>query len=527
MTGRRYAKRIFALIIIGVLTLSLVACGNNNQSGDANANQIVYYATNSEPILDWDPSVEFSNGIIVMHNIYETLLRYLPETDSFEYVLATGYEQSADGMSWTFDIRQDVKFHDGTDLDAEAVKFSLERTIEIGEGAAFIWDAVDNFEVLDTYKLRMNLVYESPMDIIAASAYSAFIMSPTAVQNNPDDWLSQGNVAGTGPYTVRSSIHGEEVVLERFDDYWRGWDGNHTEIALIRKVPEAASRRQLLESGEAAFILFVTPEDHAALRQRDDIVVEEYNSFQNLILFYNNQKEPLNNPLVRQALSYAFPYSDVIDFIMSGEAEQSRGVIPRGLWGHGDDILQYNYDLDKARELLAEAGYPDGGFTLTATFTSGDEAQRRSLEVFQSELDKLGITLEMRGMPWDSQWDAARVEPTQAQDIFVMYWWIDIASPISWLFNLFYSEDDTLFNLSYYSNPSVDDLIDEGGILSGTDRAAAAEVFVEAQKIIMEDAAIIPMYDQIYVRLFRDNFKGYKDNAAYPNVLFFYDVYLD
>ncbi|MCL2699355.1 MAG: ABC transporter substrate-binding protein [Defluviitaleaceae bacterium] len=520
-------KRAFALVIAGLLALSFAACGGGQPVGPAGAPRIVYYATNSEPILDWDPSVEFSNGIIVMHNIYETLLKYLPETDSFEYVLATGYEQSADGMSWTFDIRQGVKFHDGTYLDAEAVKFSFDRTIEMDQGAAFIFDAVDYIEVIDTHRVRINLVYEAPMDLIVAAGYAAFIMSPTAVRNNPPDWLSQGNVAGTGPYIVRSHIHGEEVVLERFEDYWRGWDGNHTEIALIRKIPETASRRQLLESGEASFITFVTPEDHAALRQREGITVEEYNSFQNLIFFFNNQKEPLNNPLVRQALSYAFPYSDVIDHVMQGEATQSRGIIPKGLWGHGSDILQYNYDLERAGALLAEAGYPDGGFTLSATFTAGDEAQRRSLELFQSELDKLGITLDIRGMPWDSQWDAARVDPTQAQDIFVMYWWIDFASPISWLFNLFYSEDDTLFNLSYYSDPEVDDLIDEGSRLSGFDRAAAARVFIEAQQIIMQDAAVIPVYDQIYARPFRDNLRGYRDNPAYPSVVFFYDVYLD
>jgi peptide/nickel transport system substrate-binding protein len=527
MFRNKILRRILVLTVAGVLILSLAACGGNGgQDGSSQAGQIVYYATSMEPIIDWDPSVEFSNGIIVLHNIYETLLRYLPDTDSFEYVLATGYERSADGMSWVFNIRQGVKFHDGTDLNAEAVKFSFERTVDIGAGAAYIWDPVEEFEVVDEYTLRMNLAYEAPMDIIVSSGYAAFIMSPTAVTNNHADWLSEGNYAGTGPFTIRSSVYGEEVVLQRFDDYWQGWDGNHTEIALIRKVPEAASRRMLLESGEAHFITYVTPEDHAALRQTDGITVREYNSFQNLFLFFNNQKEPLNDPMVRQALSYAFPYDVVIDHIMAGEAVQSRGVVPKGLWGHGNDVYQYSYDLEKAKQLLADAGYPDG-FTLSATYTAGDEAQRRSLEVFQSELDKLGITLDIRGMPWDSQWDAARVEPSMAQDIFVMYWWIDIASPISWLWSLFFTEDETLFNLSYYSNPDVDDLIDEGAILSGTDRAAAAKVFIEAQKIIMEDAAVIPIYDQIYVRPFRDNFRGYSDNPAYPSVVFFYDVYVD
>ncbi|MCL2056060.1 MAG: ABC transporter substrate-binding protein [Oscillospiraceae bacterium] len=523
---RKTTKRIFILALAALLVISLAACGNR-QSGAADARKIVYYAYNSEPILDWDPSVEFSNGIIVMHNIYETLLRYLPDEDAFEYVLATGYTQSADGLVWEFDIREGVKFHDGTVMNAEAVKFSFDRTIDMDEGAAFIWDSVEDIEVVGEYKLRITLDYAAPLDLVVASGYAAFVMSPTAVTSNDDDWLSSGNVAGTGPYTVRSSIHGEEVVLEAFKDYWGGWDGNRTELAIIRKVPETASRRQLIESGEATFILQVTPEDHAALRGADGITVREETSYQNLLLFFNNQKAPLDDPEVRRALSYAFPYSDVINHIMAGEATQGRGIIPHGLWGHGSDIYQYQYDLDKAKEMLAAAGHPDGGFTLTATYTAGDEPQRRSLELFASELAKLGVTLEIRGMPWDSQWEAAKTSPDRAQDIFVMYWWPDYASPFSWLLNLFYTEDDTLFNMSYFSDPRVDDLIDEGNVLSGVDRNAGAAAFIEAQKIIMDAAAVIPMYDQHYVRIYRDNFKGYKDNPSYPSVVFFYETYIE
>jgi len=531
MVGFKSANRVFTLVIAGLIILSCAACGGGNKAaggGQAgSAGKIVYYATNSEPILDWDPSVEFSNGIIVMHNIYETLLRYLPEEDGFEYVLATGYEKSADGLSWTFDIRQGVKFHDNTELDAEAVKFSFDRTKEKGEGAAFIWDSVDSIEVLEKYKLRINLSYEAPIDLIVSSGYAAFVMSPTAVKSNADDWLSQGNVAGTGPYTLKSFVPGEEVVLEAFKGYWRGWEGNHTQTAYIKKVPETASRRQLIESGEATFIMQLTPEDHNALRQKPGIVVDQISSYQNLILFFNNQKAPLNDKKVRQALSYAFPYSDVINHIMSGEAEQSRGIVPKGLWGHGENVLQYQYDLEKAKTLLAEAGYPDGGFTLTATYMAGEEPERRSLEIFQSELDKIGVKLDIRGMPWDSQWEAAKVQPENAQDIFVMYWWPDYASPYSWLINLFHTEEDTLFNMCYYSNPTVDDLIDEGSVVSGLDREAAAKIFIEAQQIVMEDAAVIPIYDQSYVRVYRDNFKGYKDNPVYPNVVFFYDTFLE
>ena len=519
-------RRILMVLIVGLLLL-MTACGNGTGAPGGDAPRIVFYATGSEPILDWDPSVEFSNGIIVLHNLYETLLRYIPNEDRFEYILATSYEYSDDGLTWIFDIRQGVRFHDGTYLDAEAVRFSFQRTMDIGLGAAFIWDPVESMEVLETYRLQINLSYPAPLDLIVASGYAAFIMSPTAVMANDDDWLSQGNVAGTGPFIVLDFIHGEEVLMGRFEDYWGGWEGNHTEVAFIRRISETASRRQLIESGEASFIFQTTPEDHAALRETDGVTVTQSASFQNLILFFNNEKPPLDNVLVRRALSYAFPYSDVIDFVMMGEAEQSRGIIPRGLWGHGENILQYSHNMDRARELLAEAGYPDGGFSLVATYTAGNESQRRSLELFMSELATLGITLEIRGMPWTSQWELSRGNPQDAQDIFVMYWWPDYASPFSWMFNLFHSEEDPMFNLSYFSDPLVDDLIIEANIISGVDRNAGAAMFIEAQEIIMEAAAVIPVFDMHYIRIFRDNLRGYVDNPAYPNVLFFYEVYLE
>ena len=246
-----------------------------------------------------------------------------------------------------------------------------------------------------------------------------------------------------------------------------------------------------------------------------------------MILFFNNKKAPLDNALVRQALSYAFPYDDVIKYVVGGEGAQGRGIIPDGLWGHGDDIIQYSYDLGKAKELLARAGFSSGGLKLLATYMSGDEGERRSMELYKSELDKIGVDLEIRAMPWDSQWEAAKVNPAEAQDMFVMYWWPDFASPYSWLINLFHSEDETMFNLAYYNSPAYDTLIDDGNIASGIDRDEGERMFIEAQKILMNDAAVIPMYDVNYVRIYRNNFKGYRDNPAYPNVVFFYNTWLE
>lgn len=487
--------------------------------------QIAFYAFNSEPVLDWDPSVEFSNGIVVMNNVYETLLKYDPLEKKIEPVLATEYTKSSDGLTWTFKIRKGVKFHDGTDLNAEAVKFSIDRTKKLGKGAAYIWDSIKEIKTPDKYTVEFNLTYPAPIDLIASSGYAAFIMSPAAVKANPDNWLSSGNEAGTGPYKLQSTKAGEEVVLTAFDQYWKGWEGKHFDKVVIKKVAETASRRQMVEKGEADVTIELPYEDVEALKSNQSVEIMEAPSFQNLLFFINTQKAPLDNKAMRQALSYAFPYDDVVKYAMGDYAKQAKGAIPFGLWGHGEDLVQYKYDIGKAKELLSQAGYT-GGLKLLLTYMSGDEAEKKASELYKAELNKLGIELEIRTMPWESQWELSKnPDPDKRQDLMAMYWWPDYASPYSWLFNLFHTEKDVMYNVGYWKNEAFDKMIDEANQKSGTDRDQAEKMFVDAQKVLVEEAPSIFAYDKEFVWTLNKSFKGFKNNPIYPNVVFFYDTY--
>lgn len=527
-----YSKRsriVMTVILVMLVTLAASGCGGRdvgqNDAGEGQP-KIAFYAFNSEPILDWDPSVEYSNGIVVLNNVYETLLRYEPLSKEVIPVLATEYTKSDDGLTWTFKIREGVKFHNGDDLTAEDVKASIDRTIALGQGAAFVWDPVEEIVIKDDYTVDFKLKYPAPLDLIASSGYAAFIMSSEAIESNPEDWFSQGNVAGTGPYTLQSFKMGDEVVLTKFEDYWKGWEGEHFDKVVIKKIPETASRRQLVEKGEADVTMELPYEDIEALKGNPAVNVMEVPSFQNLMVFFNTEKAPLDNKLVRQALSYAFPYGDVVEYAMGGYAVQGKGPIPVGHWGHGDDLFQYQHDLDKARELLARAGYPDGGLELLLTYMAGDEAEKKAAELFKAELAKIGINLEIRSMPWESQWELSRnPDPQKRQDLLIMYWWPDYASPYSWLYSLYHSEEEILFNLSYWSNAEFDRLIDQGNEMSGIDIEEAENLYIRAQEILVEEAPTIFAYDKKYVWVTNSSFKGFKSNPIYPNVVFFYDTY--
>ncbi len=519
-------KKTYYLIAVFLVGALLAACAPGAAEPAATPNFAVY-ALNSEPLTNWDPAIEFSNGIHVHNNMYEQLVRYDSATETIVPLLAESYSFSDDGLTWTFKIREGVKFQNGDDLTAEDVKYSIDRTMELEAGASYIWFAVEEVNVVDPLTVEFKLAYNTPLDLVASTGYAAFIYSSQCVDED-NTWIEEAKGCGTGPYMLSSSKWGDEVILEKFEDYWGGWHENSFDTVVFKKVAEPATRRQMIETGEATITVELPYSDINVLKENDDVIVTVDPSLQNLIGMFNTQKAPLDNVLVRQALAYAFPYDDVIDAAIGGYGRQSYGVVPFGLWGWSDELPQYYTDLDKAQELLSEAGYPDGGLNLLLTYTAGNEAEKSSAELYKANLAKLNIDLEIRSMPWDSQWELAKgSDPDSRQDIFMMYWWPDLPSPYSFLFSTFHSEDEPFFNLAYYYNPEFDDLIDTANELTATDFDTAEEMFVDSQRMLLEDAASLFIYDRQDVWVTVKDLQGFKFNPAYPTVVFFHDLYME
>lgn len=536
-----------SVFIILILSLMLAACGPTaateqpaaeveseaeaeveaEEPEEESVPQFAVYAQHSEIMTNFDPAIEFSNGIMVHNLVYEQLLRYDPETEGTIPMLAETYSVSDDGLTWTFNLREGVKFQNGDDMTADDVKAAFDRTIEMGAGAAYIWFAIDSITVVDDYTLEFNLLFPNPIDLVMTSGYAAFVYSMDCVDEE-NNWKDDMAGCGTGPYQYKSADWGDEVILDKFDGYWGGWPEKHFSTVIIKKVSEPATRRQMVESGEATITSYLPYTDFDALKDNDAVSTYAEPSFQNLMAMLNNQVPPLDEPKVRQALAYAFPYQKVIDAALGGYAKQSYSVVPAGMWGWSDDLPQYQYDLEKAEALLAEAGYEDGGFSLLLTYLAGDEAEKNAAELYKSELAKLGIELELRSMPWDSQWEMAKASnPEDRQDIFLFYWWPDIPSPYSFLYSTFHTEEDVLFNLAYYYNEDFDALIDSANELTATDFEKAESMFIESQKMLLDDAASIFIYDQQDLWVTTNNLKGFDYNPAYPQTIFFHGMYLD
>ncbi len=531
-------KRTKWLWFITVLSLFVVlaACSKNTATNDGDSSNskesdgapkggVAVFGAHDEIMTFWDPSDSYSNEIVAMNNMYETLLRYDANSETFKNVLAEGYEVSEDGLTWTFTLKQGVKFHTGNEMTAEAAKAAIERTIERGKGAAFIWDPVKEIHAKDTYTLEFALSYPAALDTIVSSGYASFIFDAKAAEENGgEQWFNEGNSAGTGPYMPEKWERGSQLILTFNNEYWGEWKPNQYQKVVFKSIPEANTRLQMVKGGELHFVQQLPIELVKSLSGDNTVSIQETESFQQLTSLFNTEKEPLNNPKVRQAISYAIPYESIVKDILGNAATQSYGSIPKGLWGHSDDLMQYEYNIEKAKELLKEAGV-DGG-KLTLTYLSADEDERQIAELMKIEFAKIGFDLELKGMLWEAQWDLAKSpNPKDRQDILFMYWWPDYADPYSFMKNLYGSEDEIVFNLAYFKNESYDKLVDEAQKIAGVDREKAIDLYKQAQEILVEEAPGLSLYDKKYVRIINNSLGGYVDNPAYPNVVFFYDTF--
>jgi len=541
-------KRLPFLLLVGLLSLALVQCKGGAPppptvpeptepaapppteppaTEEAQPEPRILRVAATASVTTWDPSASFSTEALYMANIYEPLIWVNPagSEETFSPGLAERWEVSDDGLVWTFYLREGVTFHDGEPLTAEAVKLSIERTINMGTGAAFIWAPVESIEAIDDLTVQFTLSSPAPLDRIVSSTYAAWIMSPAAAAED-SEWFEAGREAGTGPYMLESYTPDQEVVLTRFDDYWGGWDDQQFDKVVISIVPEQVVQAQMLEGGEVDLALALPAETIPSFRDNPNFEVYEDPSFFNYVGFLNTQKPPLDNQLVRQAIAYAIPYEDIVEVATGGLGQQARGPVPAGLWPHSDEVFQYTYDLDRARELLAEAGYPDGGFSLVLTHAAENVQEERFAPLIKDSLEQIGIDVEIRPMLWAQQWEWSRGDPTEAQDIFLLLWWPTYSDGYDNLYSMFHCEEEPFFNLGYYCNEEYDQLIDEAHALSGMDPETAQEMYIEAMNILVEDSPAVFLYDTKVARPVPTYLEGYQYNINYPFSVFFYPIRL-
>ncbi|MGN9783993.1 ABC transporter substrate-binding protein [Nonomuraea sp. ZG12] len=512
------------LAAVAALVLLITACSVPPEVRQAPPGDSAFvYVRHLDMITEWDPSRSYSNEVVALQNVYETLTLWNPVTKRAGPRLATSWRTSPDGRTWTFTIRQGVTFHTGRPLDASAVKASIERTRQAKTGASYIWDAVSSIRAEDPSTVIFTLRYPVPLDLVASSAYAAYIYDTEAA---PDlrTWFAAGRDAGSGPYTVAAWKKGSEheLTLKSYGDYWGGWDRPHYRTVKYRVVPDPTRAWRLLLRGEVSFVYRLDSRLFARAVSTPGIRTAEQPSFQTAMLLFNMANGPMTDLRVRRAVQKAVDYGGVVRALRGGVAPAS-GIVPEGLLGHVRGRVP-RQDLQAAATLLQQAGYGPGGepLTLTLSYAEGDTDQRLLVRRLRRDLAPLNVTLKARAMPWTAQWEEGK---KKRQDIFLMYWWPDYADGYSWFGNVFHSADPPLFNLSYMNDPATDALLETLPELIVTDQAAAQRAFAQATVRVLDKraAAAIPWVVNSR-RAYLGGIQGYDDNPAYPDVVFVYDL---
>jgi len=503
--------------------------GSTSGGGAAGAQSSTFtYDTYTQVMIGWDPSTAYSNEIIAMHDMYETLTMYDSTTQTVKPLLATSWSHNSAGTEWTFHLHHGVHFHTGRLMTSASVKASIMRTIHLNQGAAYIWGSVKSISTPSAYTVVFHLKYPAPLDLISSAGYAAYIFD-THAAGSPSkltSWFNAGHDAGTGPYTVAQYTKGAETELrlKAFPQYWGGWSGHHYTRVVFRVVPTASTAVQLLQSGQVSWVEQMTPQLWKSLKGQSNITTTSASSYQNLFAMLNTASGPLKNVDVRRALADATDYSGAIS-ALQGSFVSSHGIIPKGLWGYDPSLNSSTTNVAEAKRLLAQAGYGPGKrkLTLTLTYTQGDTDEQTIATLMKSEYAPLNIDLNIEPLQWATQWAKAKSSNVSSrQDILMFYWWPDYADPYSWFINLFHSANPVSYNLAYLNDPTVNSEIDRVESMSATNRSGAIALYHKIEGQLISSGAALFLGTQVYQRAYLNSVGGYVDNPAYPNVVFAY-----
>ena len=441
---------------------------------------------------------------IVLKNTHQTLVFFNNGSqgdERFGPCLATSWEQE-DDTHIKMSLRDDVHFNDDdeTPMTAEDVKFTLDMAMD--NMVASVLKGYVGTTVLDDYTIEIETESYNNEFIQSLSSVPLSIQSKKAYESGMDDPY----YIGTGPYKFDEWVEGEYCRLKKVDDYWGNdlpADDNLSagvvDTIEFRPYIEASSRVMALQAGEIDVCVNPPINELQYLEDDDNITVYEQTGTRLFYFAFNVEKEPWNNQKLRQAVACAIDRNAVLEAAVYGKGTLQKTILNRGLWGFYDDMEGFDYNVDRAKELMAEAGYPDGGISTTLTYASGTPYEQIAT-VIQANLADIGITVTLEPM------ETATLKSTCVdgkQELFLWRWNED--SKVDFVYrDLFYTGSGS--NYHHFSDPKVDELTD----LVATEKDADARLAdaKELQEYLVDQCPQVPLYIANLVVAYNKNLKG-------------------
>ena len=505
-TARRLSRRrLLAAAAAAAGTGVLIACGGGKDGDKGTTEQApaggqaaptqqtvrirrsgtLLYALEQNP-KDFDPMK--SNDVPsnrIVGNVFEGLYKYDDQLKPHPW-LAEKIEQP-DDVTYIFQIRRGVKFHDGTEMDAEAVKFSMDRVREYKPGPGYKnGQEVAETVAVDKYTFRMVLKDVNTSFPQYLTARLGGVVSPAAVKTMGEDKFNLSPV-GTGPFKFVEWRNDAHVRAEKFADYWgKGADGQplpYLDRVEWRIISEPTARLTALQAGDV-HIGAVRDQDVAIVKKDPNLQFAQQAGFNFAGMWLTINRPPFDNRALRQAVAFALDREELIRVIYEGNAEVANGPIPPPLkWAVDPSYKPYTLDLQKAKEKLAEGGRP-GGFEFEYWISAGDSQAQQRAELLQAQLGKAGIRMNIQA----GDFNGVVIPKMQKHESNAYQLGLSGGvDPDSWVSGAF--EKGGGFNFSPYENPRVDELIKAGRRTSNLEERA--KIYKEAVRLIVEDVPYI------------------------------------
>lgn len=471
-------------LVIFTATLAFALMPHQRASADERQTLTIAYP---EDLPTVDPAVYYDlAGSSLQQSVYEGLLSY-DANDSLRPALATAWEVSNDGLTYTFHLRHDVKFHDGSDFDSESVKASWLREAGLNKGPSYMVKVVKDVELPDRYTVVAHLSRpDSQFLAYQASLWGPKIISHKAIEEHTGEagasWFTD-HAVGTGSYKLTSIVRGQQYVLDRFDGYWAGKANDAPNKIAIKIIPSTQTQQLLLLGGQVDMITHGLPFSQLASLQRSSgVQVRKLQSPKYYTVFMNTKNGPLSDPRVREALSWAVDRDAILKGLLFGYGALPTNTYPEKLSDTNAELP--SFDPKKAAALLQEAKVKD--LKLTYSFPSGRPLWGQIGEALKGDLSKIGVSLDLRPLPVSAMFGQI-LSPKTATDLMGIDLMGDTAAPESWAYVVWHSRGP--LNFSSLSDAELDKAID---LASGNaDEASRKAAYRDIDRLVRKDVPAI------------------------------------